>query len=309
MLFIRVRKTDFMKLLKTERTQCMAFWTVYIALACGCQYFFGDFPSSFFAFPVNIAVMLLWLAVLWVLFKEKRDSAVSSVLLSFHTTVILLFAFLAACLVQGFSSVKLTGTWWFTAIVFALLSHLFMVIIRGSIRPRPFRARFLLNHAGLFLALAGGLFGSPDTQRWRTIVKLAEPVTEAVDTDGNLIRMPYRLQLTGFCVDSYRDGRPGNYEVTLTADDGTDIVLKVNHPYCLSWKDDLYLAGIKDVTDSGYGPVAGSCIVEIVRQPWKYAQMAGILMLAAGAALLFIQGPAGRPRRRTDDAVQVMKEV
>ena len=163
--------------------------------------------------------MLLWLAVLWVLFKEKRDSAVSSVLLSFHTTVILLSAFLAACLVQGFSSVKLTGTWWFTAIVFALLSHLFMVIIRGSIRPRPFRARFLLNHAGLFLALAGGLFGSPDTQRWRTIVKLAEPVTEAVDTDGNLIRMPYRLQLTGFCVDSYRDGRPGNYEVTLTAQD------------------------------------------------------------------------------------------
>ena len=33
------------------------------------------------------------------------------------------------------------------------------------------------------------------------------------------------------------------------------------------------------------------CILQIVRQPWKYVMVTGILMMLAGAVLLFINGP------------------
>lgn len=161
------------------------FWAVYIAVAVVCQIIFGDFPSGFFGFPVNAAVMLLWLAVLWVMFREKRDSAPVRLLLSRQTTLVLIGVFIAACLVQGFSRSRLTGSWWFVAVLFALLSHIFLVLLRGMSHPRPYRLRFFLNHAGLFLALAGGMFGSPDNRDWRTVAVTEAPAREAVDIDGH----------------------------------------------------------------------------------------------------------------------------
>jgi hypothetical protein len=39
------------------------------------------------------------------------------------------------------------------------------------------------------------------------------------------------------------------------------------------------------------GAESSYCILEIVREPWKYLTVAGIVMLLAGALLLFIGGP------------------
>ena len=50
------------------------FWALYFLAAVVCQILTGDFPSAFFAFPVNAAFMLLWMAVLWVLFREKKTA-------------------------------------------------------------------------------------------------------------------------------------------------------------------------------------------------------------------------------------------
>ena len=33
------------------------------------------------------------------------------------------------------------------------------------------------------------------------------------------------------------------------------------------------------------------CVLQVVIQPWKYIMVAGILMMLAGAVLLFINGP------------------
>lgn len=60
----------------------------------------------------------------------------------------------------------------------------------------------------------------------------------------------------------------------------------MNHPYAYRLGEDVYLTGY-DVTkgnDSEY------CILQVVKQPWKYAIVAGILMMLAGAILLFING-------------------
>ena len=55
--------------------------------------------------------------------------------------------------------------------------------------------------------------------------------------------------------------------------------------------EDIYLTGY-DVTK---GNESEYCILQVVKQPWKYIIVAGILMMLAGAILLFINGP------KTDD--------
>lgn len=276
--------------LRNCRCRHLLIWICYAAAAVIVQAAAGDFPSGFFEFPVNAAVMLLWIAVLWVLFREKRDSAFMKLMLSMETTLSLIGLFIAACLAQGFSASRLTGSWWFIAILLAFLSHIFVVLLRGMSHPRPRKLRFFLNHAGLFLALAGGLFGSPDTMDWRTLAVIDRPSREAYDMAGHQTALDHEFQLVDRDMESYVNGAPKSYRATVRIDGEKDAVLEVNHPYRLSWKDDLYL--------SGFNPQG--CILQVVRHPWKYIEAAGILMLLSGAVLVFLQGPAGKERKRRE---------
>ena len=63
--------------------------------------------------------------------------------------------------------------------------------------------------------------------------------------------------------------------------------LEVNHPHSYRLGEDIYLTGYdtRNVGNTRY------CILQIVRQPWKYVMVTGILMMLAGAVLLFINGP------------------
>ena len=51
--------------------------------------------------------------------------------------------------------------------------------------------------------------------------------------------------------------------------------------YSMRLGEEVYLTS---VSDSG-------CVLQIVREPWRYFALAGILMLLAGAFMLFIKGP------------------
>ena len=61
----------------------------------------------------------------------------------------------------------------------------------------------------------------------------------------------------------------------------------VNHPYAAGFGEDVYLVDY----DKNSNDV---CVFEIVRQPWKYLEWVGIVMMMAGAALMFVQGAAKR---------------
>lgn len=283
------------------------FWTGYFTLAAVLQLLSGDFPSSFFEFPVNVASLLLWVSVIWVIFREYPESAAGALLASRQTTCITLCAFLTVCIVQGLSPVKVTGTWWFIAAVFALISHLLMVLLRGALRPRSHWTRFILNHGGLLLALAAGLFGSPDTKEWRTVADMLHGTARAVDEHGHLAGLQHELRLEGVSADSYSNGVPKNYEATVLLDSTESIILRVNHPYALSWRDDMYLAGVNGISDGETQTC--SCIIQIVRHPWKYAEWAGIIMLMAGSAMLFLSGPSSGSTKRKRPACPKTEET
>ena len=67
-------------------------------------------------------------------------------------------------------------------------------------------------------------------------------------------------------------------------------MIEVNDPYTRAFGEDVYLVGY----DAAAGSESSYCILEIVREPWKYVTVAGIVLLLAGAVLLFIGGPSKR---------------
>ena len=76
------------------------YWGTYFAVALGCQLTFGKCQIAFFAFPVNAALLLLGVTSLWILHKEKPQSAGYLVLSAPATTFLLLGITFVSCLLM-----------------------------------------------------------------------------------------------------------------------------------------------------------------------------------------------------------------
>ena len=127
-----------------------------------------------------------------------------------------------------------TTSWIFVAGLFALLTHLGMVTLRRAFRPGRNRWRFVLNHAGLWLALFAGVVGSAEEQTLRIPVFLDRPNNEAVTEEGVTVLLPRQLQLNDFTVEQYPNGTPRLFFAEISID-GKPASLEVNHPYAVSW--------------------------------------------------------------------------
>lgn len=254
------------------------------------QAFAGYFPAEAFAFPINAAVLFAALAGLWVLWREKLGGAVCRWLASGNASIALIAAFLICCLIlgmkmqdadaasfPGFGNVR--RTWWFILISIALMANLFVVILSR----RKKGIRFILNHIGVLMALIGCFFGAPDHTVSRAIVS-GEAVHEAVGENGEIVPLPAAMKLDGFNVELDQRGNVRNYMALIDVD-GKKVELRVNHPYRISISEDVYLTSYdRDNPEPQY------CIVEVVRQPWKYLIWAGIVMMMAGGILMFARG-------------------
>ena len=254
------------------------------------QAFAGYFPAEAFAFPINVAVLFAALAGLWVLWREKPGGAVCRWLASGNASIALIAAFLICCLILGMKmqhadAVSFPGfgnvrrTWWFILISIALMANLFVVILSR----RKKGIRFILNHIGVLVALIGCFFGAPDHTVSRAIVS-GEAVHEAVGENGEIVPLPAAMKLDGFNVELDQRGNVRNYMALIDVD-GKKVELRVNHPYRISISEDVYLTSYdRDNPEPQY------CIVEVVRQPWKYLIWAGIVMMMAGGILMFARG-------------------
>lgn len=254
------------------------------------QAFAGYFPAEAFAFPINAAVLFAALAGLWVLWREKPGGAVCRWLASGNASIALIAAFLICCLIlgmkmqdadaasfPGFGNVR--QTWWFILISIALMANLFVVILSR----RKKGIRFILNHIGVLVALIGCFFGAPDHTVSRAIVS-GEAVHEAVGENGEIVPLPAAMKLDGFNVELDQRGNVRNYMALIDVY-GKKVELRVNHPYRISISEDVYLTSYdRDNPEPQY------CIVEVVRQPWKYLIWAGIVMMMAGGILMFARG-------------------
>lgn len=271
------------------------------------QCVFGNFPFAFFAFPLNVLLALIWIGGMWYAYKENRSSRFVQLWLSPQCTYWTLGWFWGGCLVVGlfpqlsvqetmeksgvFSCLgcyRFTSSWIFVTGLCALLTHLGMITLRRCFLPGRNQWRFVLNHAGLWLALFAGVMGSTEEQTLRIPVFRKSPNNEAFTEQGAKVYLPKTLQLVDFTVEHYPNGSPRHFSAEILID-GKPVHLEINHPYAASWAEDYYLTSY-DVQS----PKPQYCVVQIVREPLKYVMWLGIVMMLIGGCLLFLAGPNRR---------------
>ena len=241
---------------------------------------------SFFAFPLNLLIAALWAAVLLWLRKAFSKSAIVRFLHSSAATISSIVLLIAACLWIGFSGNRtFPQSIIFVIILLYIQTVLFLITVRGA-RPSggKIRWRFLFLHAGLLLAVGSGFWGSPDSSESRIRLFIEEPSREAVTADGMRSVLPYELSLSDLRLEYSDEGQMIDYEAFVSVNGGTPVSISVNHPYGVRFGEDLYLVAVSE----------GNCVLQIVREPWRYFALAGVIMMLAGAFLLFVNGPNKR---------------
>lgn len=273
---------------------------VCLAVAIVLQILTGGIPFYLLSFPVNLILAMIWTVVMLSLWKSCRKSLFVEFMLSRAATLSSVALFLIFCLVVGITGNRgLTDSWISAVLMLYMQTVLLFVILRGWRAPTAtgarlgaVRWRFLLNHTGLLLALASAFWGAPDSLTLRLQVFPDMPEREVYDMDGRRYVLPYEIELKDFTVSHYANGTPSMFEAAVIID-GEPVTLRVNEPYARSFGEDIYLSGYGGVDQVG----KNGCVLQIVREPWKYSALAGIAMMLSGALLLFVGGP----RRRNDD--------
>ena len=254
-----------------------------------------SFPADFFAFPLNLIFMVMWVVGCALLWTHCRKSLFARFLLSPFATFVSIGLFLCLCLVVGFTGWRWLAASWVSFVISLLLQTvLLFVVMRGwrsktasGARLGAVRWRFLMLHVGLLIVVGSAFWGAPDTQTIRMKALAGEACREAYFMDGRQTWLPYEIVLEDFQVQEYPGGVPSAFSAEAIVD-GEPVEIRVNHPYTRAFGEDIYLVGY----DAAAGSESTYCILEIVREPWKYVTVLGIVLLLAGALLLFIGGPS-----------------
>ena len=257
---------------------------VVIALSFIVEACLGSFPIGLFRFPLNILVLALWMMLIAMMYRGRTNSACARFMLSREATWLALAMIVAIGITLGLQRKPSSTAWPVVLSLLFVQSHLLFVILRGWRNKKGIRWRFCMTHVGLLLALGAGFWGAPDREQLRMAVH-PYPSNEAFTMQGDPRRLPYTIELKDFCIEQSESGTPTHYEAQIMAD-GKTVTLKVNHPYARTISEKIYLVSFS-TSPSG----ERYAIIEIVNEPWQWLSATGIIMLIAGAMLLFIQGP------------------
>lgn len=259
---------------------------IIVAIALILQSTVGDVPLAIFAFPLNIAIIALWLAIVGVLYKNRSNLAVAKSLLSIRATWLSLGSMVATGIYLGLEREPSSTSWLVVAGVLFTLTHLLLITLRGWRTPGGIRWRFTLLHVGLILALGAGFWGAPDREQLRMALVENKPTETAYHINGTATRLDHAIMLRSLNAEYNESGMPTYFDATLEIENEL-VTLRVNHPYNKTLSEKIYLVSVGQSPDNG----SPYCVVEIVREPWQWLSLTGIVMLLVGAVMLFIRGP------------------
>lgn len=238
---------------------------------------------TFFAFPLNLMLAVLW-TVCWVwLWKNRPSGRIVSFMLSPAATVSALGLLAGACLWIGLSGDRaFVQSVFFVVLLLYVQTVVFLIVLRGwRCADGTVRWRFILVHAGVLLAIGAGFWGSPDSTEMRIALSSGESSMKAYRLDGTVMGLGYELSLHEYDTEVSDDGKPLHYEAIVSVDNDKPVRVTVNHPYGVRFGEDIYLASVSE----------NGCVFQIVREPWRWFAFAGIIMMLIGAFMLFVKGP------------------
>ena len=238
---------------------------------------------TFFAFPLNLLLAAILVCCLVWLRKTCPNTPVVRFLHSPTATISSIILLIISCLWVGFSGDRgFVESALFVSVLMYVQIVLFLITLRGwKGADGSVRWRFLLLHLGLLLAVGSGFWGAPDSGEYRMRLYVDETSREALTLEAKRVVLPYEISLYDVETEYSVDGKPSHYEALISVNGCEPVTLMVNHPHGVRLGQDLYLASVSE----------DSCVLQIVCEPWRYFALAGIIMMLAGAFMLFIKGP------------------
>ena len=248
------------------------------------------------AWPVNVVALAIFVAA--VLLGRALSGRVY--LLRFLTTagaaVPALAYAIVLTIVMGLTRQRPDGHWFSQMLTFwpFVLTYTYIALLLGLLTLKRLThlsswrrdVPFLLNHAGLLIAMVAATLGSGDMQRLRMEVFSGTPERRAMTEEQRVVRLPMTIELQRFILETYDDGSPRRYasEIIVQRDGEAPLHLTtdVNRPAeAYGWKIYQYGYDARFVASDRQ-----TSVLELVRDPWLPAVYTGIYMMLAGAVLL-----------------------
>jgi hypothetical protein len=261
------------------------------------QFTIGSVNWAVFAYPVNIILLTLFVAVLILCYSLSSRFYAIRFLMSWKAAVpSLLFAVILTA-IMGFTQqvtsesapadligfTKMLSFWPFILIYVWLTVIIGLVAIRQMVHFRWKQFPSLVSHAGLFLVLVCGTLGSADMQRLKMYCEYGQPEWRALDSYQHVHSLDLAIQLNRFIMEEYKEDKmPKRFasEVEIMTKGGEHLrtTIEVNKPFAIDgWK--IYQYGY----DQAMGPMSRFSIFELVSDPWLPAVYTGFGLLCVGA--------------------------
>lgn len=175
----------------------------------------GPIDWQLLSSPYNVVVFTLFVVTLCVCYAFRHRLLIVSWAMTQYAAVPALIYGVAVTLVMGLTGWDtMLSAWSFVLIYVWLLAIVGLVAIDRIVRlvsgcpvkqSRLVTFSSILNHAGLFIALACGTLGNADLQRLQMTVHEGHPESYAINPDkhGLVSQLPFAIQLNNFTIDEY----------------------------------------------------------------------------------------------------------
>lgn len=177
----------------------------------------GGLDWSSFAWPLNVYLAIVYVAVLVILYLVRRKVYFVRWAMSYQAAVpslifVVFLTFIMGITKQVPASVpredvplfgRMLSFWPFVLVYFWMTTIVGLVSVRHLFSFKLSKIPFLCNHLGLFVALVAGTLGSADMQRLTMNTRVGQVEWRALDADGNLHELPLAIELKNFSIDEY----------------------------------------------------------------------------------------------------------
>jgi len=179
------------------------------------QYTVGAIPWQAFAWPVNVIVLVMLLAIAVVLhllrgrfygvrFLTTAAAAVPALTMSVAVTIVMGLTRQHTVSMPGSTWIHNMLSSWPLVLCYAWMALILCLTVLQRLRHRRWRdIPFYLNHLGLLIVLLAGTLGNADMQRLTLTATAERPEWRAIDAGGNVHELPLAVQLEQFTIDEY----------------------------------------------------------------------------------------------------------
>ncbi len=177
----------------------------------------GNINWDFFAMPLNIAILAIYVFILCVLYALRQRIYFIRWAMSFYAAIpsfiaVVVMTFLMGIIRQvphnvdngdvlGFS--KMVSCWPFVLVYWWAATILGLVSIRSICRFSLKQIPFLCNHLGMFIVLVCAVLGSADMNRVTMHTKVGQTEWRVMDKRGEVMELPLAIELKDFTIDEY----------------------------------------------------------------------------------------------------------